>query len=109
VAIPVFRNSATATIDNEATKQLACNLPSGAVAGDLLIAAVVVNNALSVINPPSGWTPIDTNNTANGSQHSSGLYYKFMQTGETGPYTFGITTTLATPTQPALYTLMIRL
>lgn len=58
-------------------------LPSGTVAGDLLVAGIYSNAA---ITPPSGWTLIRT--VGSGHTGSLHVYYKVVGNSEPGSYTF---------------------
>jgi hypothetical protein len=73
---------------------LALSLPSGAQAGDLLVAALVHENANPAgLSGPSGWTPMSSS-TPSGTARALRLttWYRVMQSGDTGPWSWTTTT-----------------
>jgi carbohydrate binding protein with CBM4/9 domain len=77
----------SATTDTEASgTSIVINKPSGVVADDLLIAFVTSNN--QSVNPPSGWTELDDDTTA--ELFRSHVFYKIAGSSEGSTYTFTV-------------------
>lgn len=72
----------TSTASTGNTADITITAPSGIVNGNLLVAAVFINNA-SAVTPPAGWTLID--NTPGSARMY--MFYK-VASGESGDYTF---------------------
>jgi hypothetical protein len=85
----IFRSYATA---NGTSPSISVSLPSGTVAGDLLIALcnTITNSAsYASMTPPAGWSTLLNVQTANGGHTlNSYVFYKVAGGSEPGSYTF---------------------
>lgn len=72
---------------------LALSLPSGAQAGDLLIAALTWEIQNPSITPPEGWTLLYGSTPAGTARtHYQAAYWRVMQSGDAGPWTWSTST-----------------
>lgn len=76
----------SSTGQSQSTTSLSLTLPTGLTTGDILITAVAINNATTVITPPNGWIALDGAPVSSGS-FSGGIWYRFY-TGSQPPLTW---------------------
>ncbi|MDP9366539.1 MAG: hypothetical protein M3Q10_20325 [Chloroflexota bacterium] len=87
-----FRSAATANTGNTTASSITINKPTGAAAGDLLLAFMTVAaGSNAVIAPPSGWTLV--RRTDDGTVTAGASYYKVAGASEPTSYQWGFSGT----------------
>jgi VCBS repeat-containing protein len=84
---PSFRSASEAGVTTGVTS-LVISKPSGTIAGDTMIAAIVVRPNTATITAPSGWTLIRRQDQANSTASSQAMYYKVATSSEGSSYTW---------------------
>jgi hypothetical protein len=86
-----YQSFAEAKSTSSSVNSLVVTKPTGVVAGDLLVAAIVVGNATgATFSPPAGWTLLST--PSNGTTVKLGVWWKIAGGAEPSNYTFTWTT-----------------
>jgi hypothetical protein len=85
----VIQARSSSTSSNDATASLVLNVPSGTLAGDVMIATVDVENA-PALTVPGGWTTID-DTVSTSSNNRGATYYKVAGSSEPANYTWSWT------------------
>jgi len=87
VAAPQVSVAGTATVGEVASDvQVACAVPAGVTAGEVLFAAVT-HSTPSVVPDQTGWTTISKNNSTTGNLGHA-AYYRIATASEPASYTF---------------------
>ncbi len=81
----------TSTTNGAGTTGLTIAKPSGAAAGDVLVAQIVVNSGSTTITPPSGWKLIRS--TASSTAMVMASYYKVAGSSEPSSYKWSFSAT----------------
>lgn len=84
---PAFRSVSTATGSNSC----APSLPTGAVAGDVLVALIAQDGNIGgegQVPTPAGWTRLDDANVVGAGALFSSTFWKIVASGEAASYTF---------------------
>jgi len=87
---PAFEGGTTA-VEGSNGSSLAVPVPAGTTSGDLLLAAVAVdnNNGMAAISTPAGWTAVDEGNSGGGGGAIRfGVFYRVAGASEPASYTF---------------------
>lgn len=83
-----FRSSSIRSVSDDNSGTVAIPVPSGASAGDIVVAYVGTWNSLSVVSPPSGFTLIAAIDSGGGSPTRVLVYWKRLTGSDAGTYDF---------------------
>ncbi|MER8030725.1 hypothetical protein ABTZ78_17400 [Streptomyces bauhiniae] len=81
---------AAATVANStiSTTSLACNVPSGTAAGDVMVAVISRATTGSTVSTPSGWTIVPSFPVTNSNGTTLLAFYRVASASEPASYTF---------------------
>lgn len=83
-----FRSSSIRSVSDDNSGTVAIPVPSGASAGDIVVAYVGTWNSLSVVSPPSGFTLIAAIDSGGGAPTRVLAYWKRLTGSDAGTYDF---------------------